>query len=121
MDQLYDTLEGICLNAVPERHLADAGHNNKHNHEMLREYLLVDSLIPAKAGRPTDKPPTGKHRRQMATDIDHDTYGPRWQVETVMFMLKNHLGDAVVSRSPAAWRDEPGIKTVTHNVMIVYG
>ena len=103
VDQLDDTLEGMCLNAVPQKLLADAGYDSEHNHEMLQEYLHVDSLIPAKAGRPTDKPPTGKYRRQMATDFDHDTYAQRWQVETVMFMLKNHLGDAVAARTEATW------------------
>ncbi len=121
VDQLYDTLEGMCLNAVPQKLLADAGYDSEHNHEMLREYLHVDSLIPAKAGRPTDKLPTGKYRRQMATDFDHDTYAQRWQVETVMFMLKNHLGDAVAARTEATWSDELALKAVTHNVMIVYG
>ncbi len=56
----------------------------------------------------------------MTTDFDHDTYGQRWQVEAVMFMLKNHLGDAVNSRSESAWRDELALKSVTHNIMIAH-
>lgn len=120
VDQLYDTLEGMCLNAIPKKLLADAGYDSEHNHEQLREYLAVDSLIPAKAGRPTNRLPAGKFRRQMATDFDHDTYGQRWQVETVMFMLKARLGDAVKARSEAAWRDELALKAITHNIMIAH-
>ena len=120
VDQLYPTLEGMCLNALPRKLLADAGYDSEHNHEMLRQYLEIDSLIPAKAGRPTAKPPKGKFRRQMLEDFDEETYGQRWQVETVMFMLKTHLGSSVAARSEATWRDELALKAVTHNVMIAY-
>lgn len=120
VDQLYDTLEGMCLNALPRKLLADAGYDSEHNHEMLREYLEIDSLIPARAGRPTGKLPKGKYRRQMAADFNETLYGQRWQVETVMFMLKNNLGDAVAARSEKAWGDELALKAVTHNIMIAH-
>ncbi|MEL7088812.1 MAG: transposase [Planctomycetota bacterium] len=121
VDQLYPTLEGMCLNALPRKLLADAGYDSEPNHEMLREYLKIDSLIPAKIGRPTTKPPRGRFRRRMLEDFDEETYGQRWQVETVMFMLKSRLGDTVAARTQATWRDELALKPVTHNVMIVYG
>jgi hypothetical protein len=121
VDQLYLTLEGMCLNAIPRRMLLDAGYDSEHNHEMLREYLHIDSLIPAKAGRPTDKPPRGKFRRQMFEDFEEETYGRRWQVETVIFMLKNHLGSSVAARSEPTRDHELALKAVTHNVTIVYG
>ena len=97
------------------------GGDGKHHHEQLREVLHVDSLIPAKAGRPIDWPPTGEYQRRMATDFDHDIYAQRWQVATVMFMLKNHLGDAVAARTEATRGDELALKAATHNVTIVYG
>jgi Transposase DDE domain len=120
VDQLYDTLEGMCLNAIPRKLLADAGYDSEHNHEQLRDCLEIDSLIPAKSGRPTQKLPTGKYRRMMATDFDDETYAQRWQVETVMFMLKNNLGDCVNSRSESAWSRELALKAVTHNILIAW-
>lgn len=31
----------------------------------------------------------------MATNFDDETYGQRWQVETVMLMIKRHQGEHV--------------------------
>ena len=64
VDQLYPTLEGMRLNALPTRLVADADYDSEHNHEMLRQCLKIDSLMPAKIGRPTDRP-RGRFRRRM--------------------------------------------------------
>jgi len=120
VDQLLPLLEGFCDNAIPEQLLADAGYDSEANHELLREYLEIDSIIPPTAGRPTDKLPTGKWRREMALNFDDETFGQRWQCETVMFMLKQHQGDALTARSYQARRREMGLMCVTHNLMIAY-
>lgn len=71
-------------NAVPTRLIADAGYDSEKNHELLREYLGIDSLIPPGVGRPTEKLPAGKWRCLMATAFDDEAYGQRWQAETVI-------------------------------------
>ena len=119
VDQLLPLMGGMCVNAVPQRLIADAGYDSEPNHILLREYLNITSLIPATAGRPTLKLPTGKWRYLMATDFDDETYGQRWQVETVMFMLKRHFGSALTSRKYQTRRREMNLRAVTHNLMIL--
>ena len=46
-------------------------------------------------------------------------YGQRWQVETVMFMLKQHQGAALTARRYHVRRREMGLMAITHNIMIV--
>ncbi|MCH8342445.1 MAG: hypothetical protein IH983_00470 [Planctomycetes bacterium] len=55
----------------------------------------------------------------MATEFDEETYGQRWQVETVMFMLKRHQGAALTARTYHTRRREMGLLAITHNIMIV--
>jgi hypothetical protein len=61
----------------------------------------------------------GKWRWLMATAFDDETYGQRWQVETVMFMLKRHFGSALTSRKYRTRRREMNLCAVTHNLMIL--
>lgn len=118
VDELRPLIEHFVPNAVPEQLLADAGYDSEMNHELLRDKMKIDSLIPAKIGRPTDKLPTGGYRFQMQTNFDDETYGQRWQVETVMFMLKRHQGEALPARKPGTRHRELGLTVLTHNIMI---
>ena len=53
--------------------------------------LIIAALSrSATIGRPTDALPTDCWRWLMATAFDDESYGQRWQAETVMFMLKQH-------------------------------
>ncbi len=119
VDQLKPQLERMCTNAVPQRLVADGGYDSQHNHHLLREVYNIDSLIPAVHGRPTDGLPTNRWRYLMATQFDEETYGQRWQVETVMFMLKHHQGAALTAHSYHTRRREMGLMAVTHNIMIL--
>jgi len=119
VDLLDDLLAGWCGNVVPEQLLADAGFDSAHNHQTLRD-MGIESIIPAEVGRPTANLPTDKWRWLMATDFDHESYGQRWQSETVMFMLKQHQGEALGARNYHTRRRELALRCITHNVMIVY-
>lgn len=118
VDELVPLIEHFVPNAVPEQLLADAGYDSEMNHELLRDEMKIDSLIPAKIGRPTDKLPAGGYRFQMQTDFDDEAYGQRWQVETVMFMFKRHQGEAVTARKQDTRHRELGLTVLTHNIMI---
>ena len=120
VDQLENLLAGFVNNAVPETMLLDAGYDSEANHQLLREELGIESWIPPRIGRPTGKLPAGKWRCLMATDFNEELFGQRWQCETVMFMLKQHQGDAVKARKYQTGRREMGLMCVTHNIMIVY-
>ena len=53
---------------------ADAGYDSEANHRFAREECGVRTLIPAKHGRPTDKPARGRYRRLMQTRFDESKY-----------------------------------------------
>ena len=119
IDELKPLLDGICTNAVPERLLADGGYDSQHNHRLLREEYEIESLIPAVHGRPTNALPTNRWRWLMAVNFDDETYGQRWQVETVMFMIKRHQGAGIGARTDGTRRREMALMAITHNIMIV--
>jgi hypothetical protein len=63
--------------------VADAGYDSESNHQFARETLASRSIFPAKHGRPTNKPATGKYRRLMQVRFDQKTYRKRVQVEEI--------------------------------------
>lgn len=101
--------------------LADAGYDSEPNHRHAREERGVKSFIPATAGRPTDKPPAGRYRRQMKQRLnkDYGKYGQRWQVETAISMIKRRLGSVVHARAYWSQCRELMLLAVTHNIMLI--
>src|SRR5438445_496164 len=77
---LDDTLANVRIGSA----LADAGYDSEPNHRYARESCGVRSFIPASAGRPTAKLPTGHYRRQMKQRLNknYGSYGQRAQAET---------------------------------------
>lgn len=112
---LRDALANISIKTL----LADAGYDAEHTHEFAREKCGVTTIIPALIGRPTKRLPRGKWRRIMATDFDEETYGQRWQVETVISMLKRKLGSALRARKYHSQCRELRLKAITLNIMIL--
>ena len=97
----------------------DAGYDAEHTHRFAREQRGVRSLIPAKIGRPTAKPPSGYWRRQMRSRLHLTRYTQRWQAETVNSMLKRLLGSAMRARKYWSRCREIVLRAITHNVMIL--
>lgn len=114
---LEQALSRMFLDSV----LADAGYDSEANHCHARQRRGVRSYIPATAGRPTTKPPTGYYRRQMKQRLDknYGSYGQRWQVETVYSMIKRRLTTHVAARSYWGRCRELMLLIVTHNTMIL--
>jgi len=95
-DQVLPLMEAMIGDVLPDMTLWDAGYDGENNHELLREYLEIESIIPPTIGRPTDKLVSGKWRWLMTTDFDPDeVYGQRWQVETVMRTIKARQGESL--------------------------
>ena len=46
-------------------------------------------------------------------------YGQRWQIESVVSMIKRNLGSFVAARSDAARGAETMLKVLTHNIMLI--
>ncbi len=116
------------MRAAVRRHpidtlLADAGYDGEWVHAFLRNELHVRSIIPPKIGRPTAKPPRGYYRRMMRRyfkrPVELRRYGQRWQVETVMSMIKRRLGEALSARSYRRQCRAMLLKAIAHNVLIL--
>jgi hypothetical protein len=103
--------------------VADAGYDSEANHCIARRDMGVRSIIPPNAGRPTEKLPTGRHRRNMhhrfKRKADRKYYGQRWQSETVNSMIKRNLGSALRAKTARRRSKELLLRVVTHNVMIL--
>jgi hypothetical protein len=114
---LDQALEQTLLDSV----LADAGYDSEPNHRYARERRRIRSFIPAKIGRPTEKPPTGHYRRRMKQRLNkhYGCYGQRWQVETVFSMIKRRLDSRVAARSYWSQCRELLLFVVAHNIMIL--
>jgi len=89
-------------------------------HTFARDEHGIRTIIPPLIGRQTNKLPSGKWCRQMATRFNKKLYGQRWQVETVNSMLKRNLGAFLRARSYWAQCRELMFRLFVHNVMIVY-
>ena len=119
---LLCALTHVTVGTIP----ADAGYDCERAHAFARDACGVRGVIPAEAGRPSKagKPPTGKYRRLMRRFRrrfrDH-RYGQRWQIETVMSMIKRRLGDSVAGRSDASRARDAMLKVLTHNLMLLVG
>jgi hypothetical protein len=99
---------------------ADAGYDSEPNHRFAREACGVRTIIPAKHGRPSAKPPTGRYRRLMKSRFDRRAYRRRSQVETVVSMIKRRQGAHVRGRSHHARCRDLRLLALTHNVMILW-
>jgi hypothetical protein len=113
---LNDALGIVRIDALA----ADAGYDSERSHVYARQQRGVRTLIPPLAGRPTEKLPTGYWRRKMAVCLSHSRYGQRWQVETVVSMLKRLLGAALRARKYWSQCREILLRSLTLNIMILW-
>ena len=111
------TLSNVGVNAA----LADAGYDSEANHVHARQAKGVRSFIPAKIGRPTSKPPSGRHRRRMKQRLNkhYGKYGQRWQAESGFSMFKRRIGSVINARSYWTQCEELLLKAITFNVMLI--
>lgn len=98
---------------------ADAGYDGEGNHVHARETYDIRTIIPPTIGRQSTAMPRTKYRKLMRTHWPQAYYGQRWQVETVMSMLKRNLGSALRARRYWSQCREIMLRLFTHNVMIV--
>jgi hypothetical protein len=120
-DRFVPLLDATLANVRLGAALADAGYDSEPNHRHARETRGVRSFIPATAGRPTPKPPTGRYRRRMKQRLDKDygRYGQRWQAETGFSMFKRRLGAAVNGRRYWSQCRELLLMAITYNIMLL--
>jgi hypothetical protein len=119
VDELVPLLTGALRSMLLECLTADAGYDSEANHRFARQQCGIRTLIPAKHGRPTDKPASGHYRRLMQTRFDQSRYHKRAQVETVMSMIKRRQGAHVHGRTYHSQCRDLRLMALTHNVMIL--
>jgi transposase len=119
---LQETDPGIKIHSL----LADAGYDSEPNHVFARVGCGIRSLMPATAGRSSDKPPAGRWRRQMRAVLSTKTkrrrsgYTQRAQAETGFSMIKRRQGEFVAARTFENQYSELRLMVLTHNLMIAY-
>jgi hypothetical protein len=121
VDRFVPLLDEALRRVRVDTALADAGYDSEPNHRYAREERGVRSVIPATLGRPTSKPPTGRYRRRMKQRLNKDycQYGQRWQVETVISMIKRRLSAVLYARSYHAQCREMMLLVLTYGLMLV--
>jgi hypothetical protein len=121
-DRFVPLLDATLANVRVDAALADAGYDSEPNHRHAREVRGVRSFMPATAGRPTAKPPTGRYRRRMKQRLnkDYGKYGQRWQAETGFSMFKRRLGSAVHGRSYWSQCRDLLLMAITYNLMLLH-
>jgi hypothetical protein len=115
-------LSGSCKRAAVKVVVADAGYDSEKNHRLARLDMNVRSIIPAKIGRPSSKPPRGRYRRLMRNRFkrkaDRKPYGQRAQSETVNSMMKRNFGDAMRSIRPKRRKQELLLRSLAHDILL---
>ena len=103
--------------------LADAGYDSEANHRHCRDTIGADSLIPAKKRRSARVVAATPLRREMmrrladpGVEADRAAYRRRWQVETVMSVVKRRCGEALTARLDATQRAQALLRGVAYNV-----
>lgn len=120
VDEFRGLIDQASKRVRLHRILADAGYDSEPNHQFARDKLRLRTIIPAKHGRPTDKPASGRYRRLMQLRFDANTYRQRSQVETVMSMIKRRQGNFVRGKTEPSRNKELYLMVLTHNVMILW-
>jgi hypothetical protein len=104
--------------------LGDAGYDAEWVHRFIREDLKLHSIIPPWAGRQYGRPPKKPYRREMWDYFQRPKrqrcFGTRWQVETVMSMMKRRQSDVLGARQRSSQDNAVMLKILTHNLMILH-
>jgi len=119
-DRFVPLLDATLANVQIGSALADAGFDSEPNHRYARECRGVLSFIPATAGRPSSKPPTGRYRRRMRQRLnkEYGKYGQRSQAECGFSMFKRRLGSVVYGRSYWSQCLDLLLMAITYNIML---
>jgi hypothetical protein len=120
-DRFVPLLDATRTEVHLDAALADAGYDSEPNHRYARETCGVRSFIPATAGRPTEKPPSGRYRRQMKQRLNarYGRYGQRWQGETGWSMLKRRLARSVAGHKYWSQCRDLLLLAITYNLMLL--
>jgi len=95
--------------------IGDKGYDAEKNHELLRDELHAQSIIPA---RHEDVPvwrTGGRYRKEMKRGYSKARYHQRSKDETVFSVVKRTMGDEVRSIGVKAQNNEMRMKIISYN------
>ena len=95
--------------------IGDKGYDSERNHELLRDELHAQSIIPA---RHEDVPvwrTRGRYRKEMKRGYSKKTYHQRSKDETIFSVVKRTMGDEVRSIGVKAQNNEMRMKIISYN------
>jgi len=95
--------------------IGDNGYDAEKNHELLRDELHAQSIIPA---RHQDVPvwrTRGRYRKQMKKGYSKKMYHQRSIDETIFSVVKRTMGDEVRSVKTKAQNNEMRLKMISYN------
>jgi hypothetical protein len=95
--------------------IGDKGYDAEKNHELLRDELHAQSIIPA---RNEDVPvwrTEGRYRKEMKRGYSKKRYHQRSKDETIFSVVKRTMGDEVRSVRAKAQNNEMRLKIIAYN------
>jgi hypothetical protein len=118
--QLKESLEMAVDNIPVKNLLADSGFDSEYNHQLCREQLGINSIIPVNDRNLKYGQTRGFFRRKMKLHFANKKYRQRWQVESVFSRLKRRLGAYLTARQDWSRTAECYLRVLTYDLMILY-
>ncbi len=95
--------------------IGDKGYDAEKNHELLRDELHAQSIIPARQQHVPVWRTRGRYRKQMKKGYSKKKYHQRSKDETIFSVVKRTMGDEVRSVKTKAQNNEMRLKIISYN------
>ena len=95
--------------------IGDKGYDAEKNHELLRDELHAQSIIPARQQHVPVWRTRGRYRKEMKKGYSKKKYHQRSKDETIFSVVKRTMGDEVRSVKTKAQNNEMRLKIISYN------
>jgi len=95
--------------------IGDKGYDAEKNHELLRDELHAQSIIPTRQQHVPVWRTKGRYRKQMKRGYSKKKYHQRSKDETIFSVVKRTMGDEVRSVKTKAQNNEMRLKIISYN------
>jgi len=95
-------------------YVMDKGYDSEEVHELIRDILHSDSLIPVRKRK--RKRIYGYYRKRLAHSFNYEGYHQRSKVETVFSVLKRKYGESLKARKYRLQVKEIKVKAILYNI-----
>ena len=95
--------------------IGDKGYDDEENHELLRNELHADSIIPARCEDVPVWRTRGRYRKEMKRGYSKKKYHQRSKDETIFSVVKRTMGDEVRSVRTKGQNNEIRLRVIAYN------